>query len=103
MAADPAVAAPVTAPVTAPGSVNPLAWRNALVSAAALWVGVVLVLLVLNRPYTALTYIGPLLLCGGVMALVARRLPVRVPLAVYPVVVLGLATVLNAPVLDLVF
>ena len=103
MAADPAVAAPVAAPVTAPGSVNPLAWRNALVSAAALWVGVVLVLLVLNRPYTALTYIGPLLRCGGVMALVARRLPVRVPLAVYPVVVLGLATVLNAPVLDLVF
>jgi hypothetical protein len=37
------------------------------------------------------------------MALVTRRLPVRVPLAVYPVVVLGLATVLNAPVLDLVF
>jgi hypothetical protein len=103
MAAEPAVAAPVTASVAAPGSVNPLAWRNALVSAAALWVGLVLVLLVVNRPYTALTYIGPLLLCGGVMGLVARRLPVRVPLAVYPVVVLGLATVVNAPVLDLVF
>jgi hypothetical protein len=103
MAADPAVAAPGTAPIAAPGSVNPLAWRNALLSAAVLWMGLVLVLLVLNRPYTALTYIGPLLLCGGAMALVARRLPVRVPLVVYPVVVLGLATVLNAPVLDLVF
>ena len=103
MAADPAVAAPVRTPVVARASVNPLAWRNALVSAGALWVGLVLVLLVLNRPYTALTYVGPLLLCGGVMALVSRRLPVRVPLAAYPVVVLGLATVLNAPVLDLVF
>jgi len=38
-----------------------------------------------------------------VMALVTTRLPVRVPVVVYPAVVLGLATLLNAPVLDLVF
>jgi hypothetical protein len=101
MAADPAVAAPVTAPV--PAHANPSAWRLSLTSAAALWVGLVLVLVALDRPYTALTYVAPLLLCSAVMALVTSRLPVRVPVAAYPAVVLGLATLLNAPVLDLVF
>lgn len=101
MAADPAVAAPVTAPVRA--NANPSAWRLSLTSAAAVWVGLVLVLVALDRPYTALTYVAPLLLCSAVMALVTSRLPVRVPVAAYPAVVLGLATLLNAPVLDLVF
>ena len=101
MAAESVVAAPVTSPV--PAHPNPAAWRLSLTSAAALWVGLVLVLVALGRPFTSLTYVAPLLLCSAVMALVTTRLPVRVPVVVYPAVVLGLATLLNAPVLDLVF
>ena len=105
MAAQPAAAHPAAAPVVpVPTSRNPLAWRHALVSAAALWVAAFLVLLVaLDSPYAALTYIGPLILGGGVVAVVASRLRVRLPLAVYPVLVAGIATALNAPVLDLLF
>ena len=128
MAAEPAVAAPVSAPVTTPVTLAPVdpvtrpvspsvgsseavagrrpnasAWRYAFISAAALWVGLLLVLVTMHRPFTALTYLAPLVLGSGLVALVAGRLPVRVPAAAYPVVILALATLLNAPVLELVF
>lgn len=131
MAAEPAVAAPVNAtvttpvtrapiapvaPVTAPVSPsvgssdavadrrpNASAWRYGFISAAALWVALLLVLVTMGRPFTALTYVAPLVLGGGLVALVAARLPVRVPPVAYPVVILALATLLNAPVLELVF
>jgi hypothetical protein len=128
MAAEPAVAAPVSAPVTTPVTrapispvaapaspsvaspdaapsrkPNPSAWRYAFISAAALWVALLLVLVTMGRPFTALTYLAPLVLGSAIVALVAARLPVRVPAAAYPVVVMALATAFNAPVLELVF
>ena len=83
---------------------NPLAWRHALLSAGAVWVAAFLVLLVfLDSPYAALTYIGPVALGSGVVAFLASRLRVRLPVVAYPVLVLGIATLVNAPVLDLLF
>ena len=97
-------AQPATVPVAAATTRNPLAWRHALVSAAAVWVAAFLVLLVfLDSPYAALTYIGPLALGSGVVAVLASRLRVRLPVMVYPLLVLGIATLVNAPVLDLLF
>ena len=98
-------AQPATVPTVAGATThNPLAWRHALLSAAAVWVAAFLVLLVfLDSPYAALTYIGPLALGSGVVALLASRLPVRLPVGAYPVLVLGIATLVNAPVLDLLF
>lgn len=106
MAADPAIAAPVPTTISSPPTSSPAnrsAWRLALTSAAALWVAIAVVLVAAGRPYTALTYAAPLLLAAAALALVAARLPVRLPAVVYPVVVLVVATLLNAPVLDLLF
>lgn len=104
MAAQPAAAHPAAVPVVRGRSIrNPLAWRHSLVSAAALGVAAFLILLALGSPYAALTYIGPLILAGGVVAVVASRLRVRLPVAAYPVLVAGIATAVNAPVLDLLF
>ena len=128
MAAEPAVAGPVSAPVTTPVTRAPItpvaapvspsvaspdaaqgrkpnasAWRYAFISAAALWVALLLVLVTMSRPFTALTYVAPLVLGSALVAVVAARLPVRVPAAAYPVVVMALATLFNAPVLELVF
>lgn len=90
--------------MAAPTTRNPLAWRHAVLSAVALWVGAFLVLLVvMDSPYAALTYIGPLALGSVVVAVAASRLPVRVPVVAYPVLVLAIATLVNAPVLDLLF
>ena len=75
-----------------------------MLSAGAVWVAAFLVLLVfLDSPYAALTYIGPVALGGGVVAFLASRLRVRLPVVAYPVLVLGIATLVNAPVLDLLF
>ena len=131
MAAEPAVAAPVIAPVTTPVTRAPIApeaavaapasppdgspaaderrqpnasaWRYAFISAAALWVALLLVLVTMGRPFTALTYLAPLVMGSALLALVAARLPVRVPPVAYPAVILALATLINAPVLELVF
>lgn len=131
MAAEPAVAAPVIAPVTTPVTGAPIApeppvaapaspsdgsptaaerrrpnasaWRYAFISAAALWVALLLVLVTMGRPFTALTYLAPLVMGSALLALVAARLPVRVPPVAYPAVILALATLINAPVLELVF
>jgi hypothetical protein len=131
MAAEPAVAAPVMAPVTTPVTRAPVAadpivaaplspsdgspaaaeprrpnssaWRHAFISAAALWVALLLALVTMGRPFTALTYLAPLVMGSALLALVAVRLPVRVPPVAYPAVILALATLINAPVLELVF
>jgi hypothetical protein len=98
--ASPAAGAPDAAPGRRP---NSSAWRYAFISAAALWVALLLVLVTMGRPFTALTYVAPLVLGSALLAVVAARLPVRVPFAAYPVVVMAIATGLNAPVLELVF
>ena len=131
MAAEPAVAAPVRAPLTTPVTRAPIApdlpvaapvspadgsppaaeqarpnasaWRSAFISAAALWVALLLVLVTMGRPFTALTYLAPLVMGSALLAVVAARLPVRVPPIAYPAVILAVATLINAPVLELVF
>jgi hypothetical protein len=128
MAAEPAVAAPVSATVTTPVTGPPIApvaapvspsvgsseavarrrpnasaWRYAFISAAALWMALLLALVTMDRPFPALTYLAPLVLSSALVALVATRLPVRVPPVAYPVVIMALATLVNAPVLELVF
>ena len=50
-----------------------------------------------------MAWVGPLAFGGGVVGLVAAHLRVRMPLVAYPVLVLGLATAVNAPVIGLVF
>ncbi|HEY7722158.1 MAG TPA: hypothetical protein VIB11_10000 [Pedococcus sp.] len=90
-------------PVSASSRPNIHAWRHALVSAAALWVAVSIGLLVVGRaPYAGLTYVGPLALGAVVVGLVASHLRVRLPAVAYPVLVLGIASAANAPVISLI-
>ncbi|HEY7717752.1 MAG TPA: hypothetical protein VH915_03255 [Pedococcus sp.] len=88
------------APVQRP---NDHPWRYALLSALAVWVAVAVgSIVVLSMPYAALAWVGPLAFGGGVVGLAAAHLRVRLPLVAYPVLVLGLATAVNAPVIGLV-
>jgi hypothetical protein len=90
-------------PASAATSPNVHAWRYALFSAGALWVVAFVVLFVVWRaPYAALTCVGPLALGAGLVGLAASHLRVRVPLLAYPVLVLGIASAVNAPVLGLI-
>ncbi len=81
---------------------NPHAWRNAAIAGVGAWfLLAVTVAVVLQDSVFTLSFIGPL--CVGVMAagLAASRMRVRWPAFAYPVVVVALATLVNAPVIDL--
>jgi hypothetical protein len=83
---------------------NAHAWRYALLSAAALWLLLGTVLFaVLAAPFTALSFLAPMVLGAGVVALAASRLPLRLPVAAYPLLVLVVATAVNLPLLDLLY
>jgi hypothetical protein len=83
---------------------NVNAWRHALASAAALWLATAVVLFaVFGRPLTALSFVAPMALGAGVVAVIASRLSLRLPLAAYPLLVLGIAAAANAPVLGLLY
>jgi hypothetical protein len=87
---------------TAVAAGNPHAWRNAVIAGAGAWcLLAVTVAVVLRSPMFTLSYIGPL--CVGVAAagLAASRMRVRWPAFAYPMVVAALATLVNAPVIDL--
>jgi len=90
-------------PASAATGPNVHAWRHAILSAAALWVAAFVVLFVAYRaPYATLTCIGPLALGAGLVGIAASHLRVRVPVLAYPVLVLGIASAVNAPVLGLI-
>jgi hypothetical protein len=91
-------------PTPSASSPNQHAWRNSLVSALVLWVAIsTLMLSVTRSPMAALSFFAPLALGGGVTALLAGNLRARWPSVAYPVLVLGIATAVNVPVLNLLF
>jgi hypothetical protein len=88
-------------PASAGTGPNANAWRLSLVSAGVLWVVTAVFLVALQTPYAALTCIGPLALAAGLVAILARHLRIRLPVAIYPVLVLAIAALVNAPIIDL--
>jgi hypothetical protein len=88
-------------PASAASGPNANAWRLSLVSAVVLWVVTAVFLVALQTPYAALTCIGPLALGAGLVAILARHLRIRLPVAAYPVLVLAIGALVNAPIIDL--
>lgn len=90
-------------PASSAVSPNVHAWRYALLSACALLVAAFVVLFVaFSAPYAALTCVGPLALGAGLVGVTASHLRLRLPFVAYPVLVLGIASAVNAPVLGLI-
>ena len=81
---------------------NTHAWRNAVIAGVGSWcLLAVAVAALMRNPMFTLSFVGPVCVGIAAAALLAGRTRARWSAAAYPVVVLGVAALVNAPVLDL--